>query len=63
MKLTHLFFPSFSKSFQKVFHDLGVSDLEPIEVAALLKHPFIQDLILSYPDYKLPVSITLIKLL
>ncbi|XP_059947612.1 sperm flagellar protein 2 [Mesoplodon densirostris] len=43
-----------SESFIKVFQDLGSKNLEPIEVAVLLKHPFIQDLISSYPDYKIP---------
>ncbi|XP_004605607.1 sperm flagellar protein 2 [Sorex araneus] len=42
------------ESFKKTFHDLGAKNLEPIEVAVLLKHPFIQDLILTYPDYKIP---------
>uniref|UniRef100_A0A8C3VPU7 Sperm flagellar 2 n=1 Tax=Catagonus wagneri TaxID=51154 RepID=A0A8C3VPU7_9CETA len=43
-----------SENFIKVFQDLGSKNLEPIEVAVLLKHPFIQDLILTYPDYKMP---------
>lgn len=55
--LINLFFFLF-KNFIKVFQDLGSKNLEPIEVAVLLKHPFIQDLISSYPDYKIPVSIT-----
>uniref|UniRef100_A0A8C0ACN6 Sperm flagellar 2 n=1 Tax=Bos mutus grunniens TaxID=30521 RepID=A0A8C0ACN6_BOSMU len=42
------------ENFIKVFQDLGSKNLEPIEVAVLLKHPFIQDLISSYPDYKIP---------
>lgn len=41
-----------------MFEDLGAKNLEPIEVAILLKHPFIQDLISSYPGYKIPVSTT-----
>ncbi|XP_054439986.1 sperm flagellar protein 2 [Pteronotus mesoamericanus] len=45
---------SHAENFIKVFQDLGAKNLEPIEVALLLKHPFIQDLISSYPDYKLP---------
>ncbi|KAF6127394.1 sperm flagellar 2 [Phyllostomus discolor] len=44
----------YAESFIKVFQDLGAKNLEPMEVALLLKHPFIQDLILSYPDYKIP---------
>ncbi|XP_059863060.1 sperm flagellar protein 2 [Delphinus delphis] len=44
----------YSENFIKVFQDLGSKNLEPIEVALLLKHPFIQDLISSYPDYKIP---------
>nr|KAF6442386.1 sperm flagellar 2 [Rousettus aegyptiacus] len=44
----------YSENFTKVFQDLGAKNLEPIEVAVLLKHPFIQDLIASYPDYKIP---------
>ena len=55
--LINLFFFLF-KNFIKVFQDLGSKNLEPVEVAVLLKHPFIQDLILCYPDYKIPVSIT-----
>ncbi|XP_052515061.1 sperm flagellar protein 2 [Budorcas taxicolor] len=42
------------ENFIKVFQDLGSKNLKPIEVAVLLKHPFIQDLISSYPDYKIP---------
>nr|XP_031299761.1 sperm flagellar protein 2 isoform X1 [Camelus dromedarius] len=42
------------ENFIKVFQDLGSKNLEPIKVAVLLKHPFIQDLISSYPDYKIP---------
>lgn len=41
----------------KVFQDLGAKNLEPVRVAVVLKHPFIQDLISSYSDYKIPVSI------
>uniref|UniRef100_A0A5G2RJD9 Sperm flagellar 2 n=1 Tax=Sus scrofa TaxID=9823 RepID=A0A5G2RJD9_PIG len=47
----------YSENFIKVFQDLGSKNLEPIEVAVLLKHPFIQDLIRSYPDYKIPAYI------
>ncbi|XP_070332676.1 sperm flagellar protein 2 isoform X4 [Odocoileus virginianus] len=42
------------ENFIKVFQDLGSKNLEPVEVAILLKHPFIQDLISSYSDYKIP---------
>ncbi|XP_042638516.1 sperm flagellar protein 2 [Orycteropus afer afer] len=42
------------ENFIKIFQDLGAKNLEPIEVAVLLKHPFIQDLISHYPDYKIP---------
>nr|BDX35567.1 sperm flagella 2 protein [Bos taurus] len=45
---------TYLENFIKVFQDLGSKNLEPIEVAVLLKHPFIQDLISSYPDYKIP---------
>lgn len=51
-------FSSSLKGFIKTFQDLGAKNLEPIEVAVLLKHPFIQDLISNYSDYKFPVSIT-----
>nr|XP_036858561.1 sperm flagellar protein 2 [Manis javanica] len=44
----------YSESFIKVFQELGAKNLEPIELAVLLKHPFIQDLISSYSDYKIP---------
>ncbi|CAK6444122.1 unnamed protein product [Pipistrellus nathusii] len=45
---------AYLENFIKVFEDLGAKNLEPIEVAVLLKHPFIQDLISSYPGYKIP---------
>nr|XP_007959545.2 sperm flagellar protein 2 isoform X7 [Chlorocebus sabaeus] len=48
----------YAEGFIKTFQDLGAKNLEPIEVAVLLKHPFIQDLISNYSDYKFPVSIT-----
>ncbi|KAL4683981.1 hypothetical protein H8959_021675 [Pygathrix nigripes] len=35
----------YAEGFIKTFQDLGAKNLEPIEVAVLLKHPFIQDLI------------------
>ncbi|XP_077616298.1 sperm flagellar protein 2 [Crocuta crocuta] len=43
-----------SENFVKVFQDLGAKNLEPVRVAVVLKHPFIQDLISSYSDYKIP---------
>uniref|UniRef100_A0A2K6GF76 Sperm flagellar 2 n=1 Tax=Propithecus coquereli TaxID=379532 RepID=A0A2K6GF76_PROCO len=50
----------YAEGFIKTFQDLGAKNLEPIEVAILLKHPFIQDLISNYSDYKIPVSIKMI---
>ncbi|XP_073747123.1 sperm flagellar protein 2 isoform X1 [Callorhinus ursinus] len=47
---------AYSENFIKVFQDLGAKNLEPVEVAVLLKHPFIQDLISNYSDYKIPLS-------
>ncbi|XP_069897125.1 sperm flagellar protein 2 isoform X2 [Dipodomys merriami] len=44
----------YAESFIKTFQDLGSRNLEPIEVSLLLKHPFIQDLIANYSDYKFP---------
>ncbi|KAM7149843.1 sperm flagellar protein 2 isoform 2-T2 [Molossus nigricans] len=44
----------YAENFIKVFQDLGAKNLEPMEVTVLLKHPFIQDLISSYPAYKIP---------
>lgn len=51
-----LFF--FLKNFIKTFQDLGAKNLEPVEVNILLKHPYIQDLIANYLDYKIPVSMS-----
>uniref|UniRef100_A0A452U9R1 Sperm flagellar 2 n=1 Tax=Ursus maritimus TaxID=29073 RepID=A0A452U9R1_URSMA len=45
---------AYTENFIKVFRDLGAKNLEPVEVAVLLKHPFIQDLISNYSDYKIP---------
>uniref|UniRef100_G3UIR3 Sperm flagellar 2 n=1 Tax=Loxodonta africana TaxID=9785 RepID=G3UIR3_LOXAF len=42
------------EKFIKIFQDLGAKNLEPVEVAVLLKHPFIQDLISNYSDYRMP---------
>ncbi|KAM6227852.1 sperm flagellar protein 2-like [Spheniscus humboldti] len=47
----------YDKYFIKIYKELGTEDLTPIPVALLLKHPFIQDLINRYQEYKLPVSI------
>ncbi|KAM4875931.1 sperm flagellar protein 2 [Thomomys bottae] len=44
----------YTESFIKTFQDLGAKNLEPIGVSLLLKHPFIQDLIANYSDYKFP---------
>ncbi|XP_070443122.1 sperm flagellar protein 2 isoform X15 [Equus przewalskii] len=44
----------YAENFIKVFQDLDAKNLEAIEVAVLLKHPFIQDLISSYSDYRIP---------
>ncbi|KAM9588311.1 sperm flagellar protein 2-like isoform 2-T2 [Morphnus guianensis] len=45
---------SYDKHFIKIYKELGTEDLTPIPVALLLKHPFIQDLINRYQEYKLP---------
>nr|XP_009942039.1 PREDICTED: sperm flagellar protein 2 [Opisthocomus hoazin] len=42
------------KHFIKVYKELGTEDLTAIPVSLLLKHPFIQDLINRYQEYKLP---------
>ncbi|XP_058428064.1 sperm flagellar protein 2 isoform X3 [Marmota monax] len=44
----------YAESFIQTFQDLGAKNLEPIEVSILLKHPFVQDLIANYSDYKIP---------
>ncbi|XP_051038489.1 sperm flagellar protein 2 [Phodopus roborovskii] len=44
----------YAENFIKTFQDLGAKNLEPIEVNILLKHPYIQDLIANYLDYKIP---------
>uniref|UniRef100_A0A4X2LC40 Calponin-homology (CH) domain-containing protein n=1 Tax=Vombatus ursinus TaxID=29139 RepID=A0A4X2LC40_VOMUR len=48
---------TFSEVFKKVYQDISSTNLEPVELATLLKHPFIQDLLLTYKEYKLPVII------
>uniref|UniRef100_A0A8B9VNV4 Sperm flagellar 2 n=1 Tax=Anas zonorhyncha TaxID=75864 RepID=A0A8B9VNV4_9AVES len=45
--------------FIKIYKKLGTEDLTPIPVELLLKHPFIQDLINRYQEYKLIVKIFL----
>uniref|UniRef100_A0A8D2J7S0 Sperm flagellar 2 n=1 Tax=Varanus komodoensis TaxID=61221 RepID=A0A8D2J7S0_VARKO len=50
-------FSGYLTPFIKVYKDLGSEELEPIKIALLLKHPFIQDLISSYQEYRLHVSI------
>ncbi|XP_065519948.1 sperm flagellar protein 2-like [Lathamus discolor] len=45
---------SYDKHFIRMYKELGSKDLTPIPVALLLKHSFIQDLINSYQEYKLP---------
>ncbi|XP_023567802.1 sperm flagellar protein 2 isoform X2 [Octodon degus] len=44
----------YTENFQKTFQDLGVKNVELIEIALLLKHPFIQELIENYSDYTIP---------
>ncbi|XP_026639630.1 sperm flagellar protein 2 [Microtus ochrogaster] len=44
----------YAENFIKTFQDLGAKNLEPVEVNLLLKHPYIQDLIANYLDYKIP---------
>ncbi|NXB65016.1 SPEF2 protein, partial [Struthidea cinerea] len=48
---------SYDKHFIKMFQELGAEDLTPIAVELLLKHPFMEDLINTCQEYKLPVSI------
>lgn len=40
-----------------MYQELGAEDLAPIAVELLLKHPFMEDLINTCQEYKLPVSI------
>lgn len=40
-----------------MYQELGAEDLTPIAVELLLKHPFMEDLINTCQEYKLPVSI------
>ncbi|ERE85825.1 sperm flagellar protein 2 [Cricetulus griseus] len=44
----------YAENFIKTFQDLDAKNLEPIEINILLKHPYMQDLIANYSDYKLP---------
>ncbi|NXB23769.1 SPEF2 protein, partial [Rhagologus leucostigma] len=48
---------SCDKHFIKMYQELGAEDLTPIAVELLLKHPFMEDLINTCQEYKLPVSI------
>ncbi|NWX34313.1 SPEF2 protein, partial [Notiomystis cincta] len=48
---------SYDKPFIKMYQELGAEDLTPIAVELLLKHPFMEDLINTCQEYKLPVSI------
>ncbi|NWW28573.1 SPEF2 protein, partial [Falcunculus frontatus] len=48
---------SYDKHFTKMYQELGAEDLTPIAVELLLKHPFMEDLINTCQEYKLPVSI------
>uniref|UniRef100_A0A8B9BH68 Sperm flagellar 2 n=1 Tax=Anser brachyrhynchus TaxID=132585 RepID=A0A8B9BH68_9AVES len=43
----------YDKHFIKIYKELDAEDLTPIPVEFLLKHPFIQDLINGYQEYKL----------
>ncbi|NWX82532.1 SPEF2 protein, partial [Nothoprocta pentlandii] len=44
---------SYNMYFMNVYREIGSEDLKPVPVALLLKHPFIQDLINNYQEYKL----------
>ncbi|NWZ62372.1 SPEF2 protein, partial [Acrocephalus arundinaceus] len=44
---------SYDKHFIKTYQELGAEDLTPIAVELLLKHPFMEDLINTYQEYKL----------
>ncbi|KAM6034211.1 sperm flagellar protein 2-like [Chlamydotis macqueenii] len=46
----------YDKHFAKIYKGLGTEKLTPIPVALLLKHPFIQDLISTCEEYKLPAE-------
>uniref|UniRef100_A0A8C3GXP6 Sperm flagellar 2 n=1 Tax=Corvus moneduloides TaxID=1196302 RepID=A0A8C3GXP6_CORMO len=48
---------SYDKHFIKMYQELGAEDLTPIAVELLLKHPFMENLINTCQEYKLPVSI------
>ncbi|XP_062368778.1 sperm flagellar protein 2 [Cinclus cinclus] len=45
---------SYYKNFTKMYQELGAEDLTPISVEVLLKHPFMEDLINTCQEYKLP---------
>ncbi|NXD05421.1 SPEF2 protein, partial [Certhia familiaris] len=44
---------SYEKHFIKMYQELGAADLTPIPVELLLKHPFMEDLMNTYQEYKL----------
>ncbi|XP_071281661.1 sperm flagellar protein 2 isoform X1 [Agelaius tricolor] len=45
---------SYDKYFIKMYQELGAEDLTPIAFELLLKHPFMEDLINTCQEYKLP---------
>ncbi|KAM7024392.1 sperm flagellar protein 2 isoform 2-T2 [Acridotheres tristis] len=45
---------SYAKNFIKMYQELNAEDLTPISVELLLKHPFMEDLINTCQEYKLP---------
>ncbi|XP_053858390.1 sperm flagellar protein 2 isoform X2 [Vidua macroura] len=45
---------SYDKHFIKMYQELGAENLTPIAVELLLKHPFMEDLINTCQEYKLP---------
>ncbi|XP_041884433.1 sperm flagellar protein 2 isoform X1 [Corvus kubaryi] len=45
---------SYDKHFIKMYQELGAEDLTPIAVELLLKHPFMENLINTCQEYKLP---------
>ncbi|NWT18281.1 SPEF2 protein, partial [Vireo altiloquus] len=48
---------SYDKHFIKMYQELGAEYPTPITIELLLKHPFMEDLINTCQEYKLPVSI------
>ncbi|KAL2294194.1 hypothetical protein Nmel_007918, partial [Mimus melanotis] len=45
---------SYDKNFIKMYQELSAEDLTPVSVELLLKHPFMEDLINTCQEYKLP---------